>query len=241
MAGKFFDGRFLLASLLTVAASLCIRYYEKSVEKDVVEEEVAEDDTSLVDTGVIHGHEYVDLGLPSGLKWASMNIGADSPYEYGDYFAWGESTPKSNYIGIDSLTFGKGYEKLKSEGIIRDNGILSPGYDAATVNWGDGWRMPTQGEILELMRECRWQWKMRNGKLGYVLTGPNGNRIFLPAAGHSYVASSSSMGTYGYYWSSTVLNSPSNYAYSLIFSSNSKGMNYYDRYYGHCVRPVSEE
>ncbi len=240
MAGKFFDGRFLLATLLTLAASLCIRYYEKSV----VEEEVAEedDDTSLVDTGVINGHEYVDLGLPSGLKWAAMNIGADSPYEYGDYFAWGETTPKSEYTGNNSLTLEKGYGKLESEGIIGDNGILSPGYDAATVNWGDGWRMPTQGEFWELMRECRWQWKTINGKHGYVLTGPNGNRIFLPAAGCRFGTSSNHVGSYGYYWSSTVVYE--NYSSSadfLYFYYSSKGTGNYYCYSGRTVRPVSEE
>ncbi len=131
--------------------------------------------------------EAVDLGLPSGTKWANMNVGATKPEEYGAYFAWGETKPKLWYTWLsyfdtydDGMTFNKYY----------NNGgktILDPKDDAAVVNWGGDWRMPTRAEQEELLKECTWTWTESNdtGIKGFVVTSKtNGNFIFLPAAGY---------------------------------------------------------
>ena len=179
----------------------------------------------------------VNLGL--SVKWASCNVGADSPEEYGDYFAWGETETKSSYYESNSVTYGLSISELKSRGIIGADGNLTAAYDAATANWGGNWRMPTLDEMEELIDECTWEWTTMNGVYGRKVTGPNGNSIFLPAAGYRYDTSLRDAGSFGYYWSATPY-SGSNYAYYLFFYSD-----YYDwfsdsRYYGFTVRPVSE-
>ena len=135
--------------------------------------------------GELNGHEYVDLGLPSGLLWASCNVGAVNPEDYGSYFAWGETSPKNTYIK-DNYT----YSSLPS--------VLPPNDDAATTNWGNDWHTPTADDFTELIDECTWTW-MSNG---YKVVGPNGNNIFLPAAGWHH-KSLSSIGTQGQYWTSS--------------------------------------
>ena len=123
-------------------------------------------------------HEYVDLGLPSGLKWATCNIGANSPEECGDYFAWGETKPKENYCEENSLTHPKNIATSKNR-LWNISG--KPKYDAATANWGDEWRMPTKDEMLELITVCELEEDvMLNGKQGLKIIGHNGNSIFLP-------------------------------------------------------------
>ena len=179
----------------------------------------------------------VDLGL--SVKWASCNVGAESPEEYGDYFAWGETTTKSDYSSSTSVTYGLSISELESRGIIGADGNLTAAYDAATANWGGNWRMPTLDEMKELLDECTWEWTTMNGVYGRKVTGPNGNSIFLPAAGYRYGTSLYYAGSYGYYWSATPLGTGNN-AYGLYFNSD-----YYDwrsigRYYGQAVRPVSE-
>ena len=176
-------------------------------------------------TGTINGHEYVDLGLPSGLKWATCNVGANSPEGYGNYYAWGETTTKSSYTEDNSLTYGK------------DMGDISGNvnYDAATANWGSTWRMPTKAEMEELENNCTWTWTTQSGVNGYKVTGPNGKSIFLPAAGY-YGSSHDDVGECGDYWSSE---SDTYNACSLYFYSGDHGVDWYGRYYGHTVRPVS--
>ena len=179
----------------------------------------------------------VDLGL--SVYWASCNVGAESPEEYGDYFAWGETTTKSDYSSSISVTYGLSIEELKSRGIIGSDGNLTAEYDAATANWGDNWRMPTLAEMEELIDNCTWEWTTQNGVYGRKVTGPNGNSIFLPAAGYRVSTSLKDAGSYGYYWSAT----PSNYssdARYLYFDSGYYDWNFYDRNEGHTVRPVSE-
>ena len=185
----------------------------------------------------INGHEYVDLGL--SVKWATCNVGASSPEEYGDYFAWGEITTKTEYTDENCPTYGLSTSELQSQGYIDSEGNLIPQYDAATANWGGSWRMPTYDELHELINNCTWTWTTQNGVKGYKVTGPNGNSIFLPAAGCRYGSSLYDAGSYGYYWSSTPYDS-NDYAYSLYFGS---GFHYvYDgsRDYGRSVRPILE-
>lgn len=183
-------------------------------------------------------YEAVDLGL--SVKWASCNVGAESPEEYGDYFAWGETTTKSDYSSSNSVTYFLSNSELEYRGIIGADGNLTAAYDAATANWGDEWRMPTFDEMKELIDKCTWKWTTMNGVKGRKVTGPNGNSIFLPAAGSRYGTSLRSAGSYGYYWSATPYGG-SYYAYRLLFDSGDYDWSYGNRYDGPAVRPVSEK
>lgn len=189
--------------------------------------------------GEINGHEWVDLGLPSGTKWATCNVGASSPEEYGDFFAWGETSTKSSYDRDNSLTYGKSISTLKSEEIIDSRGILNKRYDTANANWESTWRMPTETECDELISKCKWEWTTQRGKEGYRVIGSNGNSIFLPAAGYRYSSSLFSAVESGNYWSSSVGND-GNYAYYLCFDSGDHSSDWYGRGHGRSVRPVSE-
>ena len=180
----------------------------------------------------------VNLGL--SVKWASCNVGADSPEEYGDYFAWGETSPKSNYSSDNSVTCGLSISELESRGIIGADGNLTAVYDAATANWGGNWRMPTSAEIKELCNKCSWKWTTTNGVKGWLVTGPNGNSIFLPAAGYRNGTSLSDAGSNGYYWSTTPDSDYYDDAYYLDFYSGYYDWDYGYRYAGFTVRPVSE-
>ena len=193
------------------------------------------------------GHEYVDLGLPSGLKWATCNVGANNPWEYGDYYAWGETEEKSNYEW-STYKWGNGnYDDLTkycrsiSYGTVDNKTVLDPEDDVAHVKWGGTWRMPTFDEQKELLNKCTWTWTTLNGVNGYKVTGPNGNSIFLPAAGYRNGTYLDYSGSFGYYWSSSLGEGGSSYAYYLRFDSGT--YDWYDygrRCYGQSVRPVSE-
>ena len=176
------------------------------------------------------GHDWVDLGLPSGIKWATCNVGASSPEDYGYYFAWGETREKSSYDEDNSVTFKKDYGDIGGDSR----------YDAAKTNWGGSWRLPTIEELEELEENCTWSWTTQGGKNGYKVTGPNGNSIFLPAAGRRYGSSLYYAGDVGVYWSSAPDESYTDIAYCLGFNSVNHSMGKYDRYYGRCIRPVSE-
>ena len=191
-----------------------------------------------VGNGHHNGHEWVDLGL--SVKWATCNVGASSPEDYGDYFAWGETETKETYESYNSLIHGFSISDLESQGYIDSEGNLTPLHDAATANWGGNWRMPTKEEIEELEKECLWKWTTLNGIKGYKITGLNNNCIFLPAKGDpSYY--------YGNFWSSTrynVSNFDTAYVLSYIFGDCYKvafhdvGLHYC--YYCSNVRPVLE-
>ena len=183
--------------------------------------------------------DAIDLGL--SVKWASCNVGADSPEEYGDYFAWGETDTKSDYYQSNSATYWLSIRELKSNGIIESNGNLTPAYDAATVNLGSDWRMPTKAEQDELRTECDWEWTKMNGVNGYKVTGPNGNSIFLPAAGYRSSTSLYDAGTYGYYWSATHPSDVTGGAYYLYFYSGYYKLESHSIYKGRTVRPVSDK
>lgn len=220
----------LLLALMGVFAVGCSKLEEffESPKQDVIP------DTPTVDI------EAVDLGL--SVKWATCNVGATKPEEYGDYFAWGETSPKEVY---DSKTYK--YVKITvTDEFVRceyeDLGNISgTQYDAASVNWGGSWRMPTQAEQQELFDNCTWNWTTQNGVNGMEVTGPNGNSIFLPAAGHRYGSSSEHVGSDGDYWSSTPCEDNDDGACYLYFDSwihDAWGWEY--RSNGRSVRPVSE-
>ena len=183
-----------------------------------------------VTKSIINGHEYVDLGLPSGLKWATCNVGASSPEEYGDYYAWGEVETKSSYTVENSVTYGKSISDISG----------NPSYDVARKKWGSSWRLPTMDEFEELQYKCKWKRITQGSKECYKVIGPNGNSIFLPAAGFCCGSKLYNAGKFGYYWSSSPHESYDNYAYYSYFLSSYFGGKSIYIYYGQSVRPVSE-
>ena len=194
--------------------------------------------------------EAVDLGLPSGLKWASFNLGATKPEEYGDHYAWGETGPKEDYAwSTYKWCMGANYTLTKYctdsyygyNGFTDGKTVLDPEDDAAHVNLGGKWRMPTDAEWAELRENCTWSWMTQNGVIGYLVTGPNGNSIFLPAAGYRLRTSLGDAGSDGRYWSSSLYTFGPCSARHVFFSSGHVGRGYSDRYFGRSVRPVYAE
>ena len=209
--------------------------------------------------------EYVDLGLPSGLKWAKCNLGASKPSDYGDYYAWGETAPKADYTWatykwmqagqsdwkyITKYTFADGHTKCiwydSSGNFIGDNlTTLRPADDAATQQLGSPWRMPTVDEQEELITKCTWTWTTQDGVNGYQVDGPNGNAIFLPAAGLRSGSALGSAGSRGFYLSnshsshSSHSTSRNDVVFRIYFYSNGQhSMDTYLRCLGYSVRPV---
>lgn len=147
--------------------------------------------------GYINGHGYVDLGLPSGTKWATCNVGAKSPEKYGDYFAWGETSPKSEYRddtwhhkppykivdGVQRFIMDDYHALIKKRVCDQDGNLNSP-FDAATSNWGSDWTIPNYVKIKELLGICSRKWISLHGVHGLYLQSPNGKSIFFPAGGH---------------------------------------------------------
>lgn len=179
-----------------------------------------------------HPH-IIDLGLPSGTKWACCNVGANAPEEKGDYFAWGETIPKEvynwkTYIHCDGTS--NTCHKLGDIAGIE-------GYDAATANWKAPWRMPSREQCDELLDNCTSEWTTHNNVNGRKFTGPNGGTIFLPATGYATGTHLYGVGTRGSYWSSTPDNEDG--AGSFGFASGGAHWDFvYDRFRGQSVRPV---
>lgn len=223
----------LLPLIVGVLAALAVIFWPKGNEKEVeevaTEQEVAQqlESSSSPSSGTINGHRYVDLGL--SVKWATCNVGASSPSDYGDYFAWGETSPKYSYTRENSVTY------KKNIGDIAGNAR----YDAARANWGSSWRLPTGSECQELVDRCTWTWTTQGGHEGYKVTGRNGNSIFLPAAGWRNGSSLDNAGEYGRYWSS-LPGEDNTDAYNLLFDSGCQNVFWYYRSLGRSVRPVSE-
>ena len=192
----------------------------------------------VIDTEETHscpdGHHphAIDLGLPSGTKWACCNVGASTPEGYGGYYAWGETSEKSCY-DWSTYKYGSSWNNCVNIG----SDIAGTGYDVAHVLMGGSWWMPTYEQQMELMNYCTRTWTQQNGVNGILVTGPNGGQIFLPAAGYRW-DDSLLEGSYGDYWSSTLY--PIDYyrAYSLGFDSRGWGWGYYDRSRGRSVRAV---
>ena len=201
-------------------------------------------------TNTENGYEYVDLGL--SVKWATCNIGASKPEEYGDYFAWGEVAPKETY---DWSTYkwcnGSYYNTLTKYctnsdfGTIDNKTVLEAADDAARANWSGSWRMPTDAELTELREQCTWTWTTQNGVYGYKVTskksGYTNKSIFLPAAGYRRGSSLYYAGSSGDYWSSSLGTDdyPSN-AYDLDFYSDYVSRRCNSRSCGRSVRPVCQ-
>ena len=202
-----------------------------------------------VSTGIADGHEWVDLGF--GTKWATMNVGAESPEDYGDYFAWAETSTKSTYnwstykwwsVNANSLTKYCGKSQY---GAVDNRVIVNSSDDAAYVNWGSNWRYPSQNEFSTLMNPnfTKWTWTTQNGVNGYKVTSLiNGNSIFLPAAGMYKDSNTIGVGTYGYYWTDLVYSYQPFESYMPYFNSKEKDSGTTNmRYEGCSIRPVLSE
>ena len=193
-------------------------------------------------------HEWVDLGLPSGTLWATCNVGASTPEGYGDYFAWGETAPKDNYNWSTYKWCNGSYTTMTKycinsrygyNGFTDGKTKLDPEDDAAYVNWGPSWRMPTTEQQRELYENCSSVWTTQNGVNGRLFTGPNGNTLFLPAAGGRWYDSLDGAGSYGCCWSRTLGSDNPSYAYYLYFNSGYwYYWYYYYRIFGFTVRAV---
>ena len=198
--------------------------------------------------GTYNGHEYVDLGLPSGTLWATCNVGATTPEGYGDHFAWGETQPKSYYDwstykycnggNSNQLTKYCDYPYSGYNGFTDNLTILQPTDDAATANWGNGWQTPSKDQWDELLNNTTNTWTTRNGVNGRLFTASNGRSLFLPAAGYRWAGELYIVGTYSRYWSSSLNTGCPSYAWDFNFDSDDYYMDCYLRLYGLSVRAV---
>ncbi len=199
--------------------------------------------TSVSKLQLLADVQFVDLGLSSGLKWAKWNLGATSPEEYGNYYAWGETAPKTDYSWAtyfdnpsgDGATFTKYAKTLKT--------LLQPEDDAAQVTLGGKFRMPTPADWKELIENCSWTWKTTTdeyGTKGYEVTAANGKTIFLPAAGYQDGTIRIDVGSVGYYWCSPLYPDSSDLAYRLDFNYESIYRRSATRSSGFSVRAVCD-
>lgn len=193
-------------------------------------------------------HDYVDLGLPSGLLWATCNVGANTPEEYGDYFAWGETQPKSAYNWSTYQYCMDGNNTMLTKycndasygynGFTDNLTTLLPEDDAAAANWGGGWRMPTIEEWQELVQNTTLTWVTVNNVNGRLFTASNGNSLFLPAAGYHYGSDLELADRYGLYWSSSLYMVYIIGAQNFYFNSDGYLLFNFGRCCGQSVRPV---
>lgn len=210
--------------------------------------------TSLVwiDTPIQSLYEFVDLGLPSGLKWASCNVGAEKPEDFGLYFAWGETegysgiTDEKQFIWSDYKLCGGSdstltkYNNKSYNGTVDTLTTLEQVDDAAYTS-DNTCRMPTKAELEELIANTTSTWETLNGVDGRRFTSKiNGNSIFVPAAGYCIIGSVFNVGSYGCLWSSSLNESDSRGAWNLYFNSGNVDVDSLDRYYGFTVRAVKE-
>lgn len=174
------------------------------------------------------GHMYVDLGLPSGTLWSVCNMGADKPEEFGEYYAWGETSTKSSY-NWNTYSIGSELDSLPT---------LDEAHDAAASSWGYGWRMPSREDFDEIVTYCTMTWTTRSGVNGYLVTGTNGNTMFLPASGGRGDGNIYESGSCGFYWLNSVYTDDTQFAWGFLFDANSFSETSYYRMYGQSIRPV---
>lgn len=242
---KFFS--FAVYALLSVFATLSLSACWGGDDDN-------EDDVVVLDktrgNGMDNGHAYIDLGLPSGVKWADCNIGASRPEVYGNYVAWGEKAVKTSY-DWSTYEWGSNFDQLTKycnkadygkDGFSDNKLKLDLEDDIAHVYWGGRWRTPTITDIYELINKTKSEWveNYNNTEVsGYLFTGTNGNQIFLPAAGYRDGAKLKSAGSYGDYWSSNLYSSGFPARANLLgFGPNDLNVYYKERYFGLTVRPV---
>lgn len=180
-------------------------------------------------TGTHKKHQWVDLGL--SVKWATCNVGASTPEEYGNYYAWGEISPKLEYTTDNCIAWEKSWSDIGGD----------PSRDAARANWGGSWRMPTEAEFSELYEKCTWTRTTQNGNEGNKVTGPNGQSIFLPDAGFRRDDKLTLDSRSCFYWSSTPKESSDNKVYYLFAGRYGHGLLWCEPFSGHSIRPVLED
>ena len=185
-------------------------------------------------------HEYVDLGLPSGTLWATCNLGAENPEDFGYYYAWGEIAPKEVYSwsNYQYCTIADSCMEITKYCVSDGLMVLESVDDAARANWGNEWRMPTKEEWNELYLKTNCEWTTRNGVDGMLLTGLNGNSIFLPAAGYCIDSICEGVGL-GIYWASTRQTTFQESAWSFHFNYDYWHVcGTYERNRGNVIRAV---
>ena len=202
------------------------------------------------ENGTANGHEYVDLGLPSGTLWATCNIGASKPEDYGSYFAWGETQTKTTY-NWDTYKYATGENHRLTKycnvpdygynGFTDNLSTLQGSDDPAAAKWGSGWRTPSKAQWEELKNNTTHKWTTRNGKQGRLFTAKNGLSVFLPAAGNCWGSESINVGSEGCYWSWSLYTDDPPRAWYLYFYSDDCSMRSNYRRYGFSVRPVREK
>ena len=236
---KYFS--WVMAATLICGASLVTSCSDDDDDKEKEEKKEEGNVSGLLACPDNEHPHAIDLGLPSGTKWACCNVGASSPEQYGDYFAWGEIQPKSKY-GWDNYAY---WHDDNEDEVVDNNELTNIGsdiagtdYDAATANWGSPWCMPTLEQIRELWDNCSYTWTSKNEIDGCEFTGSNGGKIFLPAAGDSWYGNLLNEGSRGFYWVSTQPETQQKSTYSLYSTSEGVSWGNHDRSYGQPVRPV---
>ena len=197
------------------------------------EPETPEDPETPEIPEAINGYAYVDLGLPSGLKWATHNVGAFEPQEIGSYFAWGEIKSKESFTASACSTYGVELGDISGD----------VNYDVAASSWGSTWRMPTESEVVELKDNCTLEWTVVGMSPGCKVTGPNGNHIFLPSGGFMTNSSVDFADSEAAYWTSTPDTSNGDLGYATFiyfYNNNFCNRGWMSRYVGLLVRPVSD-
>lgn len=183
-------------------------------------------------TANVHeGYGWVNLGLPSGLKWATCNVGAINPEPPGSFFAWGEIYTNSSYMPNNCTAYGRSWGDIGGDS----------SRDVARARWGGSWRMPTKAEFQELKDNCTWTWTTQSGWNGYKVTGPNGNSIFLPAGGYRGGIKLFYSNECGFYWTSTPDEGNADRAWTVYFGPGGLAVEWKERDFGFCVRPVLED
>lgn len=226
-------------------------YKEESVDSLVFFEK-EEPSSEESQENILNGHEWQDLGLPSHTLWAKTNIGAEAPEERGDYFSWGE-VDKKNVFTLEKYKYNQdteGFTKYVPKDLSKKYGYnnfgddkveLTTADDAANVIWGTGWRIPTYDQMKELINCCTWIWSEQNGKKGYRVYGPNGQNIFIPAAGFRTSTKLLGEGTDAYLWFRQLYKPIPNQAWSLYLNETDHYMSCSSRSDGQSIRPVRVE
>lgn len=235
-----------LLALLLMAASLHTAKAQVVV-LHMAGNQTIEYNISQLDSITFDEHEWVDLGLPSGTLWATCNVGSNSPEGDGDYFAWGETKPKSNYSWNTYTLCNGSASKITKYctndiyGIVDGETELMPKDDAATANWGNGWQIPSSEQFAELLDTCNVTstWTNKNGVWGWSITSKsNGNNLFLPAKGWRYEGDFYEINSEGYYWIRSLAEVYSNCSFHLTFGSDNFQTTFSYRCCGYSVRPV---
>ena len=236
--GKENNGDFNYTQKLKVSAfsgrvsrSAVIKFKSQSYKWSIIKEVTI---TQAKEIKYIAGKE-VDLGL--SVLWSDCNLGATTPEGFGEYFAWGETKPKEHYSKDNYMH----YDHSMNQYLDIGEDISGTKYDAAYVNIGNGWRMPTRTELQELKTNCEWEWVKRGNTLGYKVTGKNGNYIFMPAGGCIFYSTVSSQNEWTEYWSSSDHQKYRGEAYLLVENGYNPVVISSDKIYGVPIRPVKSK